>query len=68
MEFFEPLKQKEIFKEMMEYHGKVAPLQTIGKFLNEVGSMFANDNKIFYPGHKVLSISFLENGNIVTRA
>jgi lysine/ornithine N-monooxygenase len=35
--------------------------------LNEVGAHIIKDKQIFYPGHKVLSISLLENGDILTR-
>jgi hypothetical protein len=65
---FSSILNKQNFKELDGYGKQVAPLEKIGGFLNDVGEVLIKDKHFFYPGHKVLTISLLENGDILTRA
>ena len=65
---FSCIESKQNFKELDGYGKQVAPLEKIGGFLNDVGEVLTKEKHFFYPGHKVLTISLLENGDILTRA
>ena len=65
---FSCIEKKQNFKELDGYGKQVAPLEKIGGFLNDVGEVLTKEKQFFHPGHKVLTISLLENGDILTRA
>ena len=66
---------------MKEFGANICPLAVVGMFMNYAGNHILNhisneilkdhapeQRRVFYPGHEVMSITLLDNGDILTTA
>jgi hypothetical protein len=64
-----------------EFGGNIVPLAVVGMFMNHAGNHILNhisnvvlkdkkafQRRVFFPGHEVMSITLLDNGDILTTA
>jgi hypothetical protein len=70
-----------MFKMVKTFGPNVVPLAVVGQFMNNAGNHMLNHisnnvlkshdskaRKVFFPRHEVLSITLLDNGEILTTA
>ena len=83
LDSFEKLhhKDNEMFKMMKTFGSNICPLAVVGQFMNNAGNHILNDisnnilkykpakaKKVFFPHHEVLSITLMDNGDVLTTA
>jgi hypothetical protein len=83
LDCFEKLhnKDNEMFKMMKYFGANICPLAVVGMFMNNAGNHMLNDisnnilryksakaRKVFFPHHEVLSITLMDNGDVLTTA
>jgi len=74
-------KNNEMFKMMKTFGSNICPLAVVGMFMNHAGIAMLNDRthnilrhktakarKVFFPHHEVLSITLMDNGDVLTTA